>query len=84
MNKQLNPARNTGESFEQYKRRRVANARTIKAYLRMGRPAEGYVAGPHKTHKPHKVKQEGTVMSAAGVPTPHTWVVMPPGTLVRA
>lgn len=84
MNKQLNPARNPGETFQQYKRRRVANARTIDFYLRHGRPAQGYVVGPHKTHKPHEVKQHGTVMSAAGVPTPHIWTVMHPGTLVRA
>lgn len=84
MNAQLNPARKASESFEQYKRRRLANALTIKEYLRRGRPAEGYVNGPHKTHLPHEVKQSGMAQSAAGVPAPHVWTVMHPGTLVRA
>lgn len=98
MNQQLNPARHSGESFQQYKRRRAANNKTIDFYLRNGRPAKYsnktwgwreptpyvYVVGSHKTHKPHEVKQHGTVMSAAGVPTPHTWTVVHPGTLVRA
>lgn len=101
MNQQLNPARHSGESSQQYRRRRAANNKTIDFYLRNGRPATHsrdkahfsgvgraqparlYVVGPHKTHKPHEVKQHGAVMSAAGVPTPHTWTVMHPGTLVK-
>lgn len=84
MNKQLNPARNIGESYEEYRaRRKKANA-AVKAYLLGGTPAEAYKNGPHKTHLPHVVEQKGTVISAAGVPTPHVWSVLHPGTLMKA
>lgn len=43
-----------------------------------------YVPGPHPTHKPHKVEFKDMTLSPAGVPTPHTWTVMHPGTLVKA
>lgn len=47
-------------------------------------PARQYIPGPHPTHKPHKVELKGMTLSPAGVPTPHTWTVMHPGTLVKA
>lgn len=47
-------------------------------------PARQYVPGPHPTHKPHKVTQVGTIRPPYGVPEPHIWTVMHPGTLVKA
>ena len=42
-----------------------------------------YIVGRDPTHKPHKVEFKGMTLSPAGVPTPHTWTVMHPGTLVK-
>lgn len=47
-------------------------------------PARRYIPGQDPTHKPHKVEFKGMALSSAGVPTPHTWTVMHPGTLVKA
>jgi len=84
------------ESMAAYRQRRRQVKKLIDHYLRTGQPAthsrkldmnkkpRRYVPGPHPTHKPHKVEFKGMTMSAAGVPTPHTWTVMHPGTLVKA
>lgn len=47
-------------------------------------PSRKYVNGPHRSHGPHGVKAEGFILSPLGVPTPHMFKVMHPGTLVKA
>lgn len=73
-----------GESATSYRHRRRAVNKLIARYLRVGTPAAGYVNGPHRSHGPHEVKAEGFILSPLGVPTPHTFKVMHPGTLVKA
>ena len=74
--------RQAGESFLAYRDRRRFVNKVIKSAL-LGRYATGYVPGPHPSHKPHEVKIEGMTLSDKGVPTPHTWRVLHPGTLIR-
>lgn len=86
--------RQPGESAVAYRHRRREVNRLIGRYLQTGVPAthsrelldgkpRPYVPGPHKTHKPHKVEQKGMRLSPYGVPEPHVWAVMHPGTLVK-
>lgn len=86
--------RQAGESATSYRHRRREVAKLVDQLLK-GKPAthsrklgidkkpRAYVPGPHPTHKPHKVEFKGMTLSPAGVPTPHTWTVMHPGTLVK-
>ena len=82
MNTSIVNHRLPGEGALEYRSRRRFVARLLKRKA-AGKPAEGYVPGPHRSHKPHEVTANGMVMSPAGVPTPHTWRVVHPGTLVR-
>ena len=84
-----------GESATAYRARRRMVAKVIDQHLRVGLPALrsnktddegrqfGYINGPHRSHGPHEVKAEGFVLSPLGVPTPHTFKVTHPGTLVK-
>ena len=60
-----------------------ANASRDKSHYRKGNyvaePAQKYVPGPHRKHKPHEVKQEAVLKNGKL----HTFVVMHPGTLVK-
>lgn len=54
----------------------------ITEALETGQPMR-YVPGPHRSHQPHEVTQEGFKLSPLGVLEPHTFRVMHPGTLVK-
>ena len=72
---------------ERMRRRRAQ--RILKLRLRFGVPAthsrdgRKYAPGPHRTHQPHEIKQDGMVLNGHGVPVPHVFRVLHPGTLVK-
>ena len=90
----ITPQRHRGEPFGEYCHRRRLGNKILREYLRRGIPArasrEGngpghlYVPGPHRSRQPHEVKIDGLRLNEHGVPVPHTWRVMHPGTLVKS
>lgn len=81
--------RQAGESFMAYRERRRFVNRIIKnalkgRYVLRSKDGRKYIPGPHRSHQPHEVKAEGFIVGPTGAPAPHTFVVMHPGTLVKA
>lgn len=72
----MNSQRAPGERFADYRRRQGWTEQALRRYLRAGRVAEGYVNGPHKSHRPKvlEVKDEAGEVVAS---------VRHPGTLVK-
>lgn len=85
MNANIVNHRLPGEGALEYRSRRRFVARLLKRHA-AGRPAEGYVPGPHRSHKPHEVKASIDVpwVDAYGVRHDSRELkVTHPGTLVR-
>lgn len=78
-----------GENFLAYRERRRFVNRIIESalkgrYATHSKDGRKYIVGPFWKHKPHEVTAESFKLSPHGVPEPHMFKVMHPGTLVKA